>query len=204
MTEDLNTLREALEPCPWCGEPMAHVVVIEGSTFRWRKVQGCCTDGPEVRHDTLAKDQKAAEADSRARAIATWNRRAPRLEAAAVPELSYGDTMRLAVKAGLLESYDERRFGGYAAGGAELMRFASLVRSVPVGEVPDGWVESNTLPPDGTPVLLRWPDDNPEADVPWRYAVGRYQAKRSVHHWWSAESGLPRSFVVSPSHWRAI
>ena len=61
--------------CPWCGEEMAGCTVSEGSTFRWRKVDGCCTDGPEVRHDTMADDQKAAEVDSTARAIAAWNTR---------------------------------------------------------------------------------------------------------------------------------
>lgn len=65
-----------LKPCPWCGSKMeSGTEVIEGSTFRWRRVVGCCTDGPEVRHDTMADDQQAAEADSRARAIAEWNTR---------------------------------------------------------------------------------------------------------------------------------
>lgn len=64
-----------LLPCPWCGEPLDSVSVSEGSTFRWRKVDGCCTDGPEVRHDTLAKDQNAAEADSKRRASEAWNTR---------------------------------------------------------------------------------------------------------------------------------
>jgi hypothetical protein len=71
MTADVELL-----PCPWCGEKLASVSVSEGSTFRWRKVDGCCTDGPEVRHDTMADDQAAAEAESRAAAIAAWNRRA--------------------------------------------------------------------------------------------------------------------------------
>jgi hypothetical protein len=66
-----------LAPCPWCGDELAGVSVSEGSTFRWRKVDGCCADGPEVRHDTMADDQAAAEVDSRARAIAAWNRRTP-------------------------------------------------------------------------------------------------------------------------------
>jgi hypothetical protein len=68
---------ETLLPCPWCGARMERVSVTEGSTFRWRKVDGCCTDGPEVRHDTLAADQAAAEVNSRALAIAAWNTRAP-------------------------------------------------------------------------------------------------------------------------------
>jgi hypothetical protein len=70
------TAEVELLPCPWCGEKLARVSVSEGSTFRWRKVDGCCTDGPEVRHDTMADDQAAAEAESRAAAIAAWNRRA--------------------------------------------------------------------------------------------------------------------------------
>lgn len=67
----------ALLPCPWCGDEMGKPAVIEGSTFRWRVVAGCCTNGPEVRHDTLSDDQAAAEADSTRRAIEAWNRRAP-------------------------------------------------------------------------------------------------------------------------------
>lgn len=64
-----------LLPCPWCGCVPPSTSVIEGSTFRWRRVEGCCADGPEVRHDTLAKDQLEAEVDSTARAIAAWNTR---------------------------------------------------------------------------------------------------------------------------------
>lgn len=67
---------EHAAPCPWCGGRLAAVTVSEGSTFRWRKVDGCCADGPEVRHDTMAGDQVAAEADSRRRAIEAWNHRA--------------------------------------------------------------------------------------------------------------------------------
>lgn len=77
MTND-----EALLPCPWCGETMRlPPSVTEGSTFRWRKVDGCCGDGPEVRHDTMAEDQSAAEVESRAAAIAAWNERAPAIAA---------------------------------------------------------------------------------------------------------------------------
>ena len=66
---------QELKPCPWCGEKLTGVSVSEGSTFRWRKVDGCCTDGPEVRHDTMADDQAAAEIDSTRRAIEAWNTR---------------------------------------------------------------------------------------------------------------------------------
>jgi hypothetical protein len=62
-------------PCPWCGEAVEPFIQ-EGSTFRWRSVAGCCTNGPEVRHDTLAADQNAANVDSVRRAIAAWNTRA--------------------------------------------------------------------------------------------------------------------------------
>lgn len=68
--------KTALLPCPWCGDPLAPVSVVEGSTFRWRRVHGCCADGPEVHHDTKSDDQQAAEVDSRRRAIEAWNARA--------------------------------------------------------------------------------------------------------------------------------
>ena len=64
----------AMKPCPWCGGGVGPVVE-EGARFRWRRVTGCCADGPEVRHDTMADDQAAAEVDSRAAAIAAWNNR---------------------------------------------------------------------------------------------------------------------------------
>jgi hypothetical protein len=67
-----------LLPCPWCGGTMnGEPSVSEGSTFRWLKVDGCCTDGPEVRVHTLEKDREAALDDARIRAIAAWNTRAP-------------------------------------------------------------------------------------------------------------------------------
>jgi hypothetical protein len=72
---EMTTDKEML-PCPWCGQPLTEANVVQGSTFRWRSVEGCCTEGPEVRHDTMATDQAAAEADSRARAIEAWNTRA--------------------------------------------------------------------------------------------------------------------------------
>lgn len=65
---------ETLKPCPWCGDEVGDDVIV-GSTFRWRMVAGCCTSGPEVRHNTMADDQVAAEVESRAAAIAAWNRR---------------------------------------------------------------------------------------------------------------------------------
>ena len=64
----------AMNPCPWCGGEVGPIVE-EGATFRWRRVTGCCANGPEVRHDTLADDQAAAEVESRAAAIAAWNER---------------------------------------------------------------------------------------------------------------------------------
>ena len=65
-----------LKPCPWCGDSLKVGRVVEGDTFRWRRVQGCCADGPEVRHDTLAENQAAAHEDSEHRAIEAWNTRA--------------------------------------------------------------------------------------------------------------------------------
>ena len=64
-----------LKPCPWCGDSLKVGRVVEGDTFRWRRVQGCCADGPEVRHDTLAENQAAAHEDSERRAIEAWNTR---------------------------------------------------------------------------------------------------------------------------------
>ena len=64
----------AMKPCPWCGGEVGPVVE-EGARFRWRRVTGCCAEGPEVRHDTMADDQAAAEVESRAAAIAAWNNR---------------------------------------------------------------------------------------------------------------------------------
>lgn len=75
MTNQQEVVADALLPCPWCGCAMDDPLVTEGSTFRWRKVSGCCADGPEVRHDTMAEDQAAAELESRAAAIAAWNTR---------------------------------------------------------------------------------------------------------------------------------
>lgn len=66
--------RELL-PCPWCGGAVDDVVT-QGSTFRWRVVQGCCTNGPEVRYNTFSPDIEAAELDARNRAIKAWNTRA--------------------------------------------------------------------------------------------------------------------------------
>ena len=65
-----------MKPCPWCGNTPSPTVV-EGSTFRWRQVRGCCTPGPEVRHDTMTDDQAAAEIESTQRALAAWDERAP-------------------------------------------------------------------------------------------------------------------------------
>ena len=65
----------ALVPCPFCGDSLTDVYVSEGTTFSWRKVDGCCADGPEVRHDTISDDQEEAERVSRQRAIDAWNHR---------------------------------------------------------------------------------------------------------------------------------
>lgn len=75
-TELTKVMQQALEPCPFCGRELDTASVSQGSTFRWRKLDGCCVDGPEVRHDTMAQDQTAAENDSRSRAIKAWNTRA--------------------------------------------------------------------------------------------------------------------------------
>jgi len=72
---DLKAEVERVLPCPWCGDPLTEAIVQEGSTFRWRKVSGCCADGPEVRRNTMTDDQAAAEIESHAKAIAAWNTR---------------------------------------------------------------------------------------------------------------------------------
>ena len=82
MSKDMKPL-----PCPWCGEELRAVNVSEGSTFRWRKLDGCCADGPEVRIDTMADDQAKAEADARADAIKAWNERAPNTMLAEIERL---------------------------------------------------------------------------------------------------------------------
>lgn len=66
-----------LKPCPWCGGVLQEARVVEGDTFRWRKLQGCCTDGPEVHIDTLADDRVGAEERAAQAAIDAWNTRAP-------------------------------------------------------------------------------------------------------------------------------
>ena len=82
----------ALLPCPFCGGYLKYSTVVEGSTYRWRRVQGCCTDGPEVRHETMARDQQAAEADSQRRAIEAWNTRSAPLTPLNQPTHTTGDT----------------------------------------------------------------------------------------------------------------
>jgi Lar family restriction alleviation protein len=61
------------KPCPFCAE--TSVTVEEGTTFRWRIAvcNACGAQGPEVRHDTLAKDRVAAATESNYRAIKAWN-----------------------------------------------------------------------------------------------------------------------------------
>jgi hypothetical protein len=89
MTTHRDLTTPELRPCPFCGEPPV-AKVVEGSTFRWRFVLGCCTPGPEVRHNTMADDQEAAERESTADAIAAWNRRPRTFTAAEVAEAFAG------------------------------------------------------------------------------------------------------------------
>lgn len=69
-------LVDGVLPCPFCGDNQP--TVFEGSTFRWRVAvcNSCGAYAPEVRHDTLAEDQKQAGIESDAAAIAAWNTRA--------------------------------------------------------------------------------------------------------------------------------
>jgi hypothetical protein len=55
-------------------------------------VQGCCGDGPEVRHDMAANNQIAAEQESKRKAIIAWNTRAH------VEELMLCESRRLVLK----------------------------------------------------------------------------------------------------------
>lgn len=70
----MNKNADELLPCPFCGGDVSSETEV-GSTFRWRRVAGCCTPGPEVRQDTTAKDAAAATMDAHNRAIAAWNTR---------------------------------------------------------------------------------------------------------------------------------
>lgn len=63
------------KPCPFCKR--VDVTVVEGSTFRWRIVvcNFCGASCGEVRHNTMAKDQKAEEEVTRVKALIEWNTR---------------------------------------------------------------------------------------------------------------------------------
>ena len=65
-----------IKPCPWCGGTSVSVVEKE---FRYRMAvcDECDAHAPDVRHDTLAKDQQKAERESSAKAIDAWNTREP-------------------------------------------------------------------------------------------------------------------------------
>ena len=58
-----------LRECPWCGETPAPETEV-GSTHRWRRVVGCCTPGPEIRHNPDLTYQQNHDA-----AITAWNTR---------------------------------------------------------------------------------------------------------------------------------
>lgn len=96
-----------LKPCPWCGEALQEARVVDGDTFRWRKLQGCCTDGPEVHIDTLADDRVAAEERAAQAAIDAWNTRAPQWQ-----------PIESAPKDGTRLMLWDSRAGGYAVTGA--------------------------------------------------------------------------------------
>ena len=91
---------EHVLPCPWCGNALTGVTVNEGTTQQWRKVVGCCADGPEVRFvfpgasssGSRAAAFLAAEQDARKRAIEAWNTR-PYVE-----ELMLCESWRLVLK----------------------------------------------------------------------------------------------------------
>lgn len=62
-----------IKPCPFCGSD-AHLDVVPGTTFRWRRVEcGCGVYGPEARHNTITDDQAQATEDSYNAAIVEWN-----------------------------------------------------------------------------------------------------------------------------------
>lgn len=109
-------LDAALLPCPFCGGQVV-ASVSHGSTFRWRKFDGCCADGPEVRHDTLTNDQEAATADSRRRAIEAWNSRA----LLTTPQPDARDAAAVIVNAAMLgravDAFDDVYEGEYLLSG---------------------------------------------------------------------------------------
>lgn len=122
-------MNEALLPCPWCGDPVeGHVT--EGTTFRWRKFTGCCTDGPEVRHDTTAADKDAAEIDSERRAIAAWNRRA----ALAAQHGAVGEHEALAER--IREAHDLSLDGEHRECRTALLRIANALGIAPTAVEP--------------------------------------------------------------------
>lgn len=166
MTEDLNTLREALEPCPFCGGKAVFFKCTDSSSEDFGAEHIACDNkscGVSTNLMWSSMD------DCKPLLAEKWNRRAPRLEAAAaaeyergrqdgmkqehalwqmqrigqeieaaaVPELSREDVVRLAREAGFSDKQMAAMF--YDSGPYEittpthsLQRFASLVRSVPV------------------------------------------------------------------------
>jgi hypothetical protein len=155
-----------LLPCPWCGCELSSVSVSEGSTFRWRKVDGCCTDGPEVRHDTMADDQAAAEADSEERAIEAWNNRAHLAQPALAVDVvawRWRDNVRPGLPWDVTDDEDVingmRRTGGYEI--EPLTRAISGEKAGPVG----GWQPIETAPKDGSAILIADIQDGVVYDV---------------------------------------
>jgi hypothetical protein len=77
MTDPMQTEREALKPCPFCGH--TGLIFSEGSTFRWRiaECQECGATAGEERIQTMGDgDAEAWETNCRERLIGAWNRRA--------------------------------------------------------------------------------------------------------------------------------
>lgn len=64
------------KPCPFCGH--SEIGVVEGESFRYCRSMCpyCGAQGPEVRKNTLADNQGAANVEANTQAIEEWNTRA--------------------------------------------------------------------------------------------------------------------------------
>ena len=77
----LSNPNRALKPCP-CGKPVERLYMTEGSTFRWRYVEGCgCGWMIETRIDTMRPKDSAVDYQE---CVEAWNE---------MPRASVGDRL---------------------------------------------------------------------------------------------------------------